>query len=132
MKIREEVANEEPVDALFRFDQGSSVVGDIGTSLDNLQEEEDNGPDNHNDRRDVSHDVELRVGGPLDKNATVEVDDADLDEAISWHHNYVDDEFDLWQGHVSGSASDLREHCVIGDVPFSWIPVPTLSDTPIS
>lgn len=59
--IRDEVANEEPivknsaVDALLRFDQGSPVVGDIGTSLDNLQEEEDNGPDNHNDR----------VGGPL-------------------------------------------------------------------
>ena len=32
---------------------------------------------------------------PLDKVATVEVDNAELDEAISWHHNHVDDGFDL-------------------------------------
>lgn len=33
-------------------------------------------------------------GVPFDKIATVEVDDAELDEAISWHPNHVDDEFD--------------------------------------
>ena len=80
---------------MFCFDQGSPVVWNIGASLEDLQEEEDNGPDDNDHRGDVRYDVEARIGSPFDKNTAVEVDDAELDEAVGWYHDHIDYEFDL-------------------------------------
>lgn len=113
-KIGDEVADKQPVvensaiDALFCFDQGAPIIGHIRAALEDLQKEEDDRPGDHNDRGDVCHDIETRVGGCFDKDTTVEVDDTEFDEAIGRHHDHVDDELNLVRGLVSNWPAALK------------------------
>ncbi len=114
-QIGDEVADKEPIvehsaiDALFCFDQGAPIVWHVRASLEDLQEEEDDGPNDYDTGSDVRHDVETRVRGAFDEDTAVEVDDAEFDEAVGRHHDHVDDEFNLVQGPVSNwSAASKR------------------------